>query len=356
MPFAELRGQDAAIAVLRRMVARDRVPGALLFLGPSHVGKRTAALALAQALNCERPVPATAGGPDACGTCGPCRRIASGSHPDIEVLAPDGQFIKIDQIRAVSERLGLNPLEARRRFVVLSQAERLNLQAANAFLKTLEEPPPDTTLVLCATESGALPETIVSRCLPVRFVPLTDAVLLGLLQAQLDAASAKKGRGKPEGAEMDSAVLAFAVRFAQGSLRPELREQAAGWYALRDELLAALDELPEGADIAGDRLTRFSAKEDHPFVLEWLETWWRDVAVLAAGGEAGTLINADRRAQLEAWPRKVSVPEALACYRRVLATRDALQVNVNGALAFEGLWLGFKHSMGETGRPARKQA
>jgi len=348
MPLRAIQGQDAAVAVLRRMVARGRVPGALLFLGPPHVGKRTAALALAQVLNCESPAAAQSEAPDACGACPSCRRIEAGAHPDVDVVQPDGQFLKIDQIRAVTDRLALNPLLARRRVLVLAQAERMNPQAANAFLKTLEEPPADTTLVLCAGSAAALPETIVSRCMAVRFIPLADAVLAGLLRRQGEARPAGRGRSKGGSPPLEGPVLDFAVRFAQGSLRPELQHLAGAWYALRDELLAALGELPAGGDLAGDRLTRFSTREDGPFVLEWLETWWRDVAVLAAGGAAGTLINADRQDRLEAWPARVRVRDALEFHRRVVAVRESLQVNVNAALALESLWLGFKHTLQES--------
>lgn len=345
MPLRAIRGQDAAVAVLRRMAARGRVPGALLFLGPEHVGKRTAALALAQVLNCEQPLSAEQGGPDACGACPSCRKIEAGAHPDVEAFVPDGQFHKIDQIRAITNRLSLNPLLARRRFIVLARADRLNDPAANAFLKTLEEPPADTTLVLCATEAAALPETIVSRCMAVRFVPLADAVLLDLLRGQQELASARRGKSKGDGAALEGPVLDFAVRFAQGSLRPELKEQAAAWYALRDEVVVALDDLPAGGDLVGERLTRFSAKETVLFVLEWLETWWRDVAVLAAGGSPAHLINGDRKDIVAAWPARLGAREAIECYRSVLAVREAMQVNVNAALALEGLWLGFKHTL-----------
>ncbi len=380
MPFRDIQGQAAAVAVLQRMVARERVPGALLFLGPHHVGKRTSALALAQALNCERPLvnAASAGppeasaaggssggaaGPDACGACPSCRMIAAGSHPDVEVVAPEGQFIKIDQIRAVGDRLGLNPLQARRRFIVLAQAERLNVQAANAFLKTLEEPPADTTLALCAAETALLPETIVSRCLPVRFAPLPEAVLRSLLRGRPEARTPQRGRSPASAAParatepaLDGPVLDFAVCIAQGTLRPDLQAQAGAWYALREELLAALEELTAGGDLLGERLTRFSAKGSGDFVLEWLETWWRDVAVLAAGGGPERLINADRRDALAAWPERMGVRDALACHRRVVATREALTLNVNATLALEGLWLAFKHTLHDAGSgPARRQ-
>ena len=355
MPFSDIRGQDQAISVLKRMVAQKRVPGALLFLGPGHVGKATAAIALAQALNCEAPVGVNTAGPDACGTCASCRKIGSSTHPDVEIVEPEGQFIKIDQIREVSNRLSLNPLLAQRRMVVFKSAEQMNPQAANAFLKTLEEPPADTTLVLCATGRSALPETIVSRCVPVRFLPLTDGILKSLFKAHLEAAAPKRGRAKADAPSLEGPALEFAVRFAQGSLKPELKTQAAAWHALREELLAALHELPAGGDLAGDRLARFSAKEDMDFVLEWLETWWRDVAVLVAGGSQEALINVDKQDSAGQWARRAAADEIMKCHRHVLATRSALEVHVNGALAMEGLWLGFKHVLSE-GAAVRRSA
>jgi hypothetical protein len=124
---------------------------------------------------------------------------------------------------------------------------------------------------------------------------------------------------------------------------------------LREELLAALHGLigsegqPDSGDLVGERLTRFSAKESAGFVLEWLETWWRDVAVLAGGGAPERLINGDRLGELNPWPARIGVRNAGACHRNVLSLRDALNVNVNAALAFEGLWLGFKQLLHDAG-------
>jgi len=143
------------------------------------------------------------------------------------------------------------------------------------------------------------------------------------------------------------------VRFAQGSLRPDLIRQAADRYALREELLSALAELPAGGDLVGERLTRFSAKEHADFVLEWLETWWRDVAVLAAGGTPDRLINRDKQDAAVSWTNRVGVSDALYCHEQVVATRNALQVHVNATLAMEGLWLGFKQTLIDAGTSSR---
>jgi len=321
MSFEAIRGQEEAVAALRRAAAEGRVPSAWLFLGPHHVGKRTAALALAQALNCR------AGGADGCGACPPCRKIAEGVHPDVLTVRPDGQFIRIAQVRAVTDALGLVPAEARRRVVILAQADRMNAEAANALLKTLEEPPANTLLVLCAERTAALPETIVSRCVPVRFRLLDDAAVRDILAA----------------AGVPPAALDFAVLFAQGRLRPALFGGAARWQSLRDEVLAALEPLSAAAyDEASRRIAKWSEGEDWRFVLEWLETWFHDLAV--QDGAPAAVVNRDRLPALAAWRARFPERRALACYRAVLETRGALALNANKPLALEALWVTLKRN------------
>lgn len=322
MSFDAILGQETAVAALRRMLTAGRIPSALLFLGPHHVGKRKTALALASVLNCARDD----GG--ACGGCPACRKIAEGVHPDVEVVAPDGQFIKIDQVRDLSDKLGLVPLEARKRVVVLAQAERMNPPAAHAFLKTLEEPPADTLIVLCAASKAGLFDTIVSRCLPVRFGLLPDQTVQTLLG---------------EGQGLSAEALAFAVRFARGRVRPELRQRADKWMELREELIQALERLEGGAfQDMSEKFSKWAASEDWRFVLQWLETWFRDLAVLDGGAAEAVLINLDRAAALRAWLGRYSPAAAHDCYRQVLAAREGIMLNANKALALDALWLGCK--------------
>ena len=333
MAFSEIQGQEEAVGFLRAAMGRGRIPSAYLFLGPHHVGKRTTALALAGALNCIRTREGVTGASgdesgEGCGVCPSCRKIAEDVHPDVETVRPDGQFIRIDQIRALSERLTLIPFEARKRVTILVQAERLNPQAANAFLKTLEEPPLDTLLVLCAEGAARLPETIVSRCVPVRFRPLSSETARGLLSRD----SALEGE-----------ALDFAVRFSQGRLRPELVARSAHWMELREEMIKAMEGIrrPIFAQLS-DEIARWCAAEDWRFVLEWLETWFRDLALLGAGADGAELINGDRLHALTECARFFTPEKAWECQRRVLATRDGIALNANKALALESLWLGFR--------------
>lgn len=326
MSFSEIQGQDAAVSLLQGALRRERTPSAYLFLGPHHVGKRSTALVLAQALNCRDPdARATA---DACGTCPSCRKIAEGVHPDVETVRPDGQFLRIDQVREVGDHLALIPFEARRRVVILAQAERMNLPAANAFLKTLEEPPEDTLIVLCAEDARRLPETIVSRCVPVRFHLLPAETTRALLGAD----------GTLAGDALD-----FALRFAQGRLRPEVAERAPRWMKLREDLIHALTGLhrPMFAQLS-EEVGRWAASEDWRFVLEWLESWFHDLALHGQGAPPERLVNGDRPAELAQCATWFTPGRALRAYHAVLDTRDALALNANKALALEALWLGFK--------------
>jgi DNA polymerase-3 subunit delta' len=325
MPFDAVRGQERAIGHLRAMLGHGRVPSALLFLGPHGVGKRTAALELAKALNC-----ASRSG-DGCGACPSCRKIAEGVHPDVSVVRPDGQFIKIDQVREVADNLALIPLEARKRVVVVCRAERFNPPSANAFLKTLEEPPPDTLIVLTADHASALPETIVSRCMRLRFVPLDAATLRAILERD---------------PELSAEERAFALRHSQGRLRPELREGAGRLMLLRDGVLGLLERLDRaGFDEIVEQTGRWTGAEDWPFALECMEAWFHDLALAAAGCAGEALIHADRAEAVARWSRGVTARQAEACLREVLALKDRMTLNVNKGLALEALCLDLRRRM-----------
>ncbi len=178
MPFASLTGNERIKTLLKRAVSDGRIGQGIIMAGPQGVGKRRFALALAQALNCERPVEG-----DACGECVPCRRVASGEHTDVETISPDGQFIKIDQMRDMARQAQYRPYESRRRVYIIDDADRLREQAANSILKTLEEPPETTMLVLVTSKPYMLLETIRSRCQMLSFAPLSTRELEDYLNA-----------------------------------------------------------------------------------------------------------------------------------------------------------------------------
>ncbi len=163
MPFRTIAGHRPLLELLARATARGTLPPSLLFAGPSGVGKRLAAVALAQALNCDNPS-TFADGIDGCGSCKPCTRIARGVHADVFILQPgDSGSIKIEQIRDVVDRTGYRPFEGRRRVVIIDEADALGIPAQDAVLKTLEEPPPASVFVLVTDRPDVLLPTVRSR-------------------------------------------------------------------------------------------------------------------------------------------------------------------------------------------------
>src|SRR5450432_4178978 len=216
MAFADILGQEPALQTLSRALDTGHVHHAYRFEGPPGVGKEMAAFALAQALVCEL------GGTRACGTCSACQRalrLAENdpqvpAHPDVVLLqrglyrgrisANEATGISIEQVRRiVLERAGYRPHEGRALVFIVREAEELTVSAANALLKTLEEPGPSTYFVLLTSRPNRLLDTIRSRTLPVRFSPLSDELVARILRAK--------------GVNSDSAALAqgsFALALA----------------------------------------------------------------------------------------------------------------------------------------------
>ena len=165
MLLDSIRGQEHATAALRAALSGGSVPHALIFAGPVGVGKATAAREVAKALLC-------AGGPAAyCDDCGPCRRVDAGTHSDLYRLTPQAQkaSISVDDIRVISGKLYESPMEGERKAAIIDPADFMTPGAQNALLKTLEEPPGDTTIILIAENTDALLPTVRSRCRRVDF-------------------------------------------------------------------------------------------------------------------------------------------------------------------------------------------
>ncbi len=225
----DIVGQDRVTAFLKKSAAEGTTTHAYLFVGPPGAGKRTAARALACALLCED------GG---CGSCAVCSRIKRGVHPDVRVIEPEGAATyMVDQVRELIHDTNMSPTEARQKIYVLDRAEAFNPAAANALLKTLEEPPDDVVLVLLTTSWEAVIPTIASRCQVVRFAPVTPSTAVVIL-------------GERTGVGADEALAALA---ASGGVVPRAIDfvSSPARRAARDRLLGVLRDLPvmDGRDV-----------------------------------------------------------------------------------------------------------
>jgi DNA polymerase-3 subunit delta' len=183
MSWHSVRGHDRVVESLRQSLAQGRFPHAFLFVGPEGIGKHAFAVTLAQALLCER---ATETSLDPCQTCPSCLQVKARNHPDVlEVRRPEDKHeLPIKVIRELCLDLGLKPMRGGRKVAIVDDADDLNEEAANAFLKTLEEPPEKSVLILIGTSAELQLETIISRCRLVRFEPLPEADLAELLLEQ----------------------------------------------------------------------------------------------------------------------------------------------------------------------------
>lgn len=244
--FTAIRGQDQAVTLLRRSLASGRLGHAYLFEGIEGCGRELVARALFQAIFCSTGT--------GCGLCPPCRRLLAGSHPDLHTLEPDGAFIKIDQVRELQRELALKPFEAPRKGALIRQADRLNPAAANALLKTLEEPPGHALLILITAVPGAILPTIRSRCQSLSFAPLSVEVMLQLLADRgIDAEAAAVAAALAGGSMVRALELAGD---AQETASQRIAEKAAG-LSLDD--ITSLFSLSE--EFSSDRETALAMLE-----------------------------------------------------------------------------------------------
>lgn len=305
MSFRDITGHRSVLALLSRAVARATLPPSLIFAGPEGVGKRLAAVALAQALNCPAPAQygtaegGSAPGVDACGMCVSCRRIARGVNADVVVIEPDDTgSIKIDRVRDVVERTAYRPFEGRHRVVIIDGADNLVVQAQNALLKTLEEPPGTSSFVLVTSQPDTLLPTVTSRCQRLRFGRLTTAEVAGILV-----------RNKP-GCARDEAYAAAAA--ADGSAGRAIEEQSgrlANARKLAERVLYGIasdanpkSRLENARALAPKRgesgSTAGAEREELTLRLRALASLLRDLGVLSTRSDDRLLANADRKQNL----------------------------------------------------------
>ncbi len=304
---------------------------AYLFVGPSQVGKRTAALGFAQALNCLEAAPP-------CGECRPCVRIASGKHADIQIVGLQASErtgrlrteIGIDQIREIEKATYLPPFEGKCRVIIIEDADLLSQEAGNGLLKTLEEPPPSVVFILVASDEEALLPTVVSRCQRVEFPPLSAAAV--------EAALVKHWAVAPEQAQLLSRLSAGRLGWALAvkdneDLLHQRREKLAGLIDL------AAADLEQRFAHAAQLASQFETDRDT--VLDtlqlWLD-WWRDLMLIKEGCSDWTT-NIDQKELLARRGQSYTLAQIKAAVTSITAALYQLRHNVNQRLALEVLML-----------------
>jgi DNA polymerase III subunit delta' len=315
MSFDSLAIPERVKQGLLRAVKDHRLPPAYLFVGPAGVGKQTTAFTLAKALNC------SVQDGDGCDQCRVCRRIDRHLHPDIHLVEPQWQVIKIDQIRQLQEVLTLQAYEGRVKVAILDDAGKLTVEAGNALLKMLEEPPVQTLFVLICQHLGNLPATVISRAQVLRFGLLAHDQVVAILQQH----------GREPGAAERATYLSGGRPGAALTLDlPVVLERRAEALQLLTE---ARSGDPAGVLARAEHWAR--RKADHDALFQMLLSLIRDLAVSRAGGGETSLMHGDLRDALA--PLAAGVPAATLwdVFDIVHAAEEAIAHNANPQLAFE---------------------
>ena len=327
MAWHDILGQANALRLLRNALDHARLAHAYLLAGPPGVGKHLTARQFAKAVSC--PVQPT----DACDTCTTCKKIDADNHPDILDIGPDGNAIRIEQIRTIQQRLSYRPYEQDHIVIILDGCERLTPPATNALLKTLEEPPGHALLLLLTNHKTALPLTITSRCQLVPFRALTPAHLRTILERR--------------GIEREEATIS--VMMAQGGMTTS--EQITAALEVRGQAHTLLAEvLHHNAQAVFLRARQLAGKRDQcEALLDWLILLCRDLVMLQVA-PSRPLYNHDLRSDLEPLIRQVSVDPLLETCTLAEQLRQYLSMNLNPQLVFERFVMRVEQLVGQPQR------
>jgi DNA polymerase III subunit delta' len=340
--FDKLSGNERVKMVLRRMLEMKRVPGALLFTGEDGVGKRLFALELAKAMNCRNPQ-----GAEACNACPVCVRIGQSGFPpydteddnkerivwgeyiDVGLIRPHKRVIRVDPMRELEREANYRPLEGRARFFIIEDADRLNEASSNALLKTLEEPPETSYLVLLTSRPAALLPTIRSRCQVLRFAPLAVA------EMEKHLAGARR---------MPRHEASLRAHIARGSLGRAISTDLESFHAQREAMLETLSSLALTNDRArllriAEEMNDAKRKDEYEPRLDVLEMLVHDVWALRLGAPPEQIVNRDLDAQLKKISERVSSARAARWITEIETLRGQLSVNVNRKVATDALFL-----------------
>ncbi len=333
MAFTKFSDQSQGVQLLQRSLARGRLGHAYLFTGDQLEELETLARTLAKTLNCLNPVKTNGVATDCCDDCLNCKKIENENHADIHWARPESKsrIISVDQTRELTREIQLKPTEAGYKIAIIAGADRLNTQAANAFLKTLEEPPPKSVLILLSTEPSRILETILSRCLRLNFSVETARVLSAeqaywLQQFSSAAADGQKslfGRYRL----LDSLLQHL------NTLRVRVDETLSARSPLEkyDDAEKNLREKWEDELAAGIEAEYRRQRAEVLLLLQW---WLRDVwlGTLSAGE---TLLHLPQIAGADEVAKRISTRQAQENLAVIEQTQRLLHSNVQEALALE---------------------
>ena len=343
--FSKLVGNEHVKQTLGRLIAKGRVPNSLLFAGDEGVGKLEFAIELARAFVCTDP---TDGG-EGCGVCPACRRVDSfvippeptdknkdefkkvffGGHSDVGKVVAYKRLILVDAIRDLERHANFLPNEAKARFFIIDAADKMNDQAANALLKTLEEPPPTSHIFLITSRPDSLLPTIRSRCQTLRFAPV-------------EAAEIEKYLVDEKAYTHDEARLA--ARLSRGSIGRAVSINVEQFRDRREKMLKVVGTAIEGGEIAvllriAEEMNDAKNKELFEENLDVLQSLIHDVWTISVSGETQRIVNTDLEVELSRLSQLAGQSNLPGWLRSIDQIRDDLIVNINRKVAADALFV-----------------
>ncbi len=340
--FDKFVGNDYIKEIFRRMLKEKRVPHSLLFVGEEGVGKKQFALELAKSFVCQNPNDF-----EACGKCAACQRadvfnfpkpddkkeeferVFFSQHSDIGTVIPCRNNILVDSIRALEKEANFRPYEADARFLFIEDAEKMNKQAANALLKTLEEPPPTSYIFLITSRPDSLLPTILSRCQTIRFAPIpNDEIENYLLETK---------KISPDDAQM-------LAKLSAGSIGRALSLDLEKFRIQRETMLKVLESLLVKQDRAvllrtGEEMNDAKNKDNYDESLKVLETLIHDIWQITLGATDENIVNADIKNNLKILADNADAKRLASWLTEIETMRENFNVNLNRKIATDALFM-----------------
>jgi len=317
--FDTIVGHQFQVTLLKKaLLTKDELPSrALLFSGPSGVGKKRVALAWAQGLLCEVP-------DRPCGICPSCLKVKKGHHPDLLILGlTDGATVKIEQIREVQNFVSLCSYQGRGKVIIIDEAQALTPQASNSLLKTLEEPNRGCNFVLITSNKSAIIPTIQSRCQKILFGPLSGPEIKKVLPDSED----------------------WAINLAQGRVDQALKLEDENYGKLKTIALHVLRDLTKVRAFEGftSLVPLFEERESALFTTQCWARW----IVFATAKQLGrtVVLDAEEESVISDLARRCPSQTLLILGQKILRLEQDIQANINKALAFEKFWLDAQKEM-----------
>ncbi len=326
-------GQTRVVSLLESGLRKGTLAHAYVLVGPAHVGKRTLALNLAQALNCERDKPP-------CGECNSCQRVASLKHADVRIIGLNRNGdstevrqqveIGIDQIRELEHSSSLPPFEGKYKVFIIDEAELLSNEAANCLLKTLEEPVGKVVFLLLTTNDKLLPATVISRCQRLELLPLPVCKVEEALISNWGIGGEKAGLL----ARLSQGCLGWALSAASNEgLLQERSERIRGLLSVSHA------DYEERFFYSTELATQFNRQRRLVFdVLDLWLWWWRDL-LLVKLGLTDRIVNVDFQTELAQMAKEYSLTQIRGFIGSLKSASDGLRRNANPQLVLEVLML-----------------